>query len=86
MRFPETGIGIYPGLGGTQRTSCFVGKELAKYIIFSGRLISADDALSIRLVDYVFAPNQIDDKILGLLRRESLLPRNKGAAIVIRVC
>lgn len=68
MGFPETGIGIYPGLGGTQRTSRFAGKELAKYIIFSGRLISADDALSIGLVDYVFAPDQIDDKILALIK------------------
>ena len=70
MGFPETGIGIYPGLGGTQRTSRFVGKELAKYIIFTGRLISANDALSIGLVDYVFAPDQIDDKILALIKED----------------
>jgi enoyl-CoA hydratase/3-hydroxyacyl-CoA dehydrogenase len=78
MGFPETGIGIYPGLGGTQRTSRFVGKELAKYIIFTGRLISANDALSIGLVDYVFAPDQIDDKILALIKeRKSALRKGK---------
>ena len=77
MGFPETGIGIYPGLGGTQRTSRFVGKELAKYIIFSGRLISADDALSIGLVDHVFAPDQIDDKILAFIK-EGKPPLRKG--------
>ena len=43
MGFPETGIGIYPGLGGTQRTSRYVGKALAKYLVFTGRLLPADN-------------------------------------------
>ncbi len=30
--FPETGIGIYPGLGGTQRTARKVGRGLAKWM------------------------------------------------------
>jgi len=77
MGFPETGIGIYPGLGGTQRTSRFVGKELAKYIIFTGRLISANDAFSIALVDYVFTPDEIDDKILALIKEDKPAP-SKG--------
>ena len=63
MGFPETGIGIYPGLGGTQRTSRYIGKELAKYLIFTGTILSADEALAIGLVDYVFAPDEIDQKI-----------------------
>ena len=68
MGFPETGIGIYPGLGGTQRTARYIGKELAKYLIFTGRLIPADVAHSIGLVDYLFAPDEINDKILTLVR------------------
>jgi enoyl-CoA hydratase / 3-hydroxyacyl-CoA dehydrogenase len=63
MGFPETGIGIYPGLGGTQRTSRRVGKELAKYIIFTGRMISGEVALSIGLADYLFLPEEIDEAI-----------------------
>ena len=66
MGFPETGIGIYPGLGGTQRTSRRVGKELAKYIIFTGRMISGEVALSIGLADYLFSPEEIDEKIRTL--------------------
>ena len=77
MGFPETGIGIYPGLGGTQRTSRFIGKELAKYFIFSGRIISADDAHAIGLVDYVFAPAEIEEKMLALIAEGKLLS-NKG--------
>lgn len=57
MAFPETGIGIYPGLGGTRRTSARLGKGLAKYLILTGRMLDADTALSIGLTDAVIAPN-----------------------------
>ncbi|MBW2605957.1 MAG: enoyl-CoA hydratase/isomerase family protein, partial [Deltaproteobacteria bacterium] len=77
MGFPETGIGIYPGLGGTQRTSRHVGKEFAKYLIFTGRIIPAEYALSLGLVDYVFAPDEIEDKIKTLIFEGKLVP-NKG--------
>jgi enoyl-CoA hydratase/3-hydroxyacyl-CoA dehydrogenase len=63
MGFPETGIGIYPGLGGTQRTSRRIGKELAKYIIFTGRMISGEAALSLGLADYLFPPEEMDEAI-----------------------
>jgi len=49
--FPETGIGIYPGLGGTQRTPRLVGRGVAKYLIATGTMIKADDALRYGLVD-----------------------------------
>jgi len=51
LAFPETGIGIYPGLGGTQRTQRRVGKELTKYLIFTGDMISAKNALAVGLID-----------------------------------
>jgi enoyl-CoA hydratase/3-hydroxyacyl-CoA dehydrogenase len=75
MGFPETGIGIYPGLGGTQRTSRYIGKELAKYLVFSGRIISAKDAHAVGLVDYLFEPNEIDDKIRALIDAGQMTPR-----------
>ena len=37
LAFPETGIGIYPGLGGTQRTTRRVGAGLAKWLVLTGR-------------------------------------------------
>ncbi|MEA2038421.1 MAG: enoyl-CoA hydratase/isomerase family protein [Thermodesulfobacteriota bacterium] len=77
MGFPETSIGIYPGFGGTQRSSRYIGKELAKYLIFSCRLISAEEANSIGLVDYVFAPEEIEEKMLALIADGKLVP-NKG--------
>jgi enoyl-CoA hydratase/3-hydroxyacyl-CoA dehydrogenase len=79
LGFPETGIGIYPGLGGTQRTSRLLGKELAKYIIFSGRMISGEAALAIGLADYMFAPEEIDEKIRRLVEEDRLTPqKGKG--------
>jgi enoyl-CoA hydratase/3-hydroxyacyl-CoA dehydrogenase len=42
--FPETSIGIYPGLGGTQRTTRRVGRGLAKWLVLSGQTVSADEA------------------------------------------
>ena len=67
MGFPETGIGIYPGLGGTQRTSRIVGKELAKYLVFTGRMLSAEEARSIGVVDYIAEPNEIDRKVHAMV-------------------
>lgn len=53
IAFPETGIGIYPGLGGTQRSSKKIGKGLSKFLIHTGNLLSAADAFEIGLVDEV---------------------------------
>ncbi len=75
MGFPETGIGIYPGLGGTQRTSRYIGKELAKYLVFTGRIVSAGDARAIGLVDYIFEPNEIDEKVLALIDAGQMTPK-----------
>jgi len=53
MAFPETGIGIYPGLGGTQRTPKRIGKGLTKYLIYTGQSLNASTAKEIGLIDSV---------------------------------
>jgi enoyl-CoA hydratase/3-hydroxyacyl-CoA dehydrogenase len=58
--FPETGIGIYPGLGGTQRTTARVGRGLAKWLVFTGETITAEQAQAIGLVDRVVPYEQLD--------------------------
>lgn len=50
---PEILLGIIPGAGGTQRLARLVGPAKAKDLVFSGRFISADEALAIGLVDQV---------------------------------
>ncbi len=56
IAFPETGIGIYPGLGGTQRTSRLVGIGAAKFLIATGQFVNAKKAYQLGLVDDVIEP------------------------------
>lgn len=53
--FPETGIGIYPGLGGTQRSVRKIGKGLSKYLIHTGKMLSAKEAEEIGLADKIIS-------------------------------
>jgi enoyl-CoA hydratase/3-hydroxyacyl-CoA dehydrogenase len=67
LGFPETGIGIYPGLGGTQRTSRRIGTGLTKWLVFTGQIISAEDALAIGLIDAVAPREEVDSAVAALL-------------------
>jgi enoyl-CoA hydratase / 3-hydroxyacyl-CoA dehydrogenase len=80
LAFPETGIGIYPGLGGTQRATQRVGKGIAKYLILTGKMIKAKDALEIGLIDGVINSNEVYDIIEG----QQTLPISKPRQVVGR--
>ena len=67
VAFPETGIGIYPGLGGTQRTPRRVGTGLAKWLIYTGQTIPASQALQIGLVDAVVPYERLDATIAEMI-------------------
>ena len=69
---PETGIGIYPGLGGTQRTARIVGKELAKYLVFTGQPLDGKTAHQIGLASYHVASEDADRFIRDLVARGSV--------------
>ena len=56
---PEILLGIIPGGGGTQRLSRLVGSSVAKELIFSGRMVLADEALRIALVNRIVEPDQV---------------------------
>ncbi len=53
LGFPETGIGIYPGLGGTQRLVKRCGLGVARYLILGGDMVPAAKAAALGLVDRV---------------------------------
>ncbi|MEU4511512.1 enoyl-CoA hydratase-related protein [Nonomuraea wenchangensis] len=56
---PEILLGIIPGAGGTQRLPRLVGPARAKDLIFTGRHVSAAEALEIGLVDRVVPDEQV---------------------------
>ena len=56
---PEVDLGITPGFSGTQRLPRRVGIAKAKELIFSGKMIKAEEAKEIGLVNAVFAPEEL---------------------------
>jgi enoyl-CoA hydratase / 3-hydroxyacyl-CoA dehydrogenase len=67
MGFTETGIGIFPGLGGMLRMARFTGPELAKYYVFTGVPISAEDAQAMGIVTRLVAPAEVQTAIAQLI-------------------
>ena len=61
---PETGLGLIPGAGGTQRLSRLVGLGKAKELIFTGKIIPAEEALRIGLLNEVTAAEEMAQLIL----------------------
>lgn len=67
LGFPETGIGIYPGLGGTQRTTRRVGPALAKYLVLTGAVLGGKALVEAGLAEYFFPSAEVDERIRDLV-------------------
>jgi enoyl-CoA hydratase len=65
---PEVKLGIMPGTGGTQRLPRRVGIARGKELLFSGRLINAQEALDWGLANHVVPAAQLMPKVLELAR------------------
>ncbi len=65
---PEVSLGIPPGFGGTQRLSRIVGQGVAKYMIFSGKNIDAQEAFRVGLVNGVYSQDQLRSEALKLAK------------------
>jgi enoyl-CoA hydratase len=61
MGFRENAIGLIPGIGGCARFARLVGVAKAKELIFAGTMISAPEALQIRLVNQVVPGDKLMD-------------------------
>jgi enoyl-CoA hydratase len=64
---PEVNLGIIPGWGGTQRLARLCGLGIAKELIFTGRIVAAEEALRIGLV------NGVHDPVLDKAREVAML-------------
>ena len=97
---PEVKIGISPGWGGTQRLSRIVGISKAKELIYTGKIIDANEAYNIKLINKIVRLNddekQKDNPIVEnlILLKEKLLREcvsiaesiNNGYPIVTKTC
>ncbi|MEM2869482.1 MAG: enoyl-CoA hydratase-related protein [Thermoplasmata archaeon] len=59
LGLPEVRLGIFPGLGGTQRLTRLIGKSRACELIFTGDTIDAQRALQLGIVDRVVPPARL---------------------------
>ncbi|MDJ0765070.1 MAG: 3-hydroxyacyl-CoA dehydrogenase NAD-binding domain-containing protein [Myxococcota bacterium] len=78
LGFPETGIGIYPGLGGTQRLAKRCGLGVARYLVFTGDIVPAAKAASLGLVDRVAQSGESGQVVQALLK-EGVVKAGTGA-------
>lgn len=66
LGLPEINLGLIPGAGGTQRLPRMVGVGKAKELIFTGKPISAEEALDAQLVERVVSPDELMDVVKEL--------------------
>ena len=78
---PETGLGITPGFGGTQRLARLVSPGMAKQLIYTAKNIKADEAYRIGLVNAVYPLEELMPAAEKLAETSA-----KNAPIAVRAC
>lgn len=63
---PEINLGIVSGFSGTQRLPRIVGITKAKELFYTGRMIDAEEALKIGLINQVVDADQLDETVLEI--------------------
>jgi enoyl-CoA hydratase len=66
---PEVTLGLIPGYAGTQRLSRLAGMGNALYLILSGDLINAEDAMKIGLVQKIVPPESLLDEVMKIAKK-----------------
>ena len=66
FRFPETSIGIYPGLGGSQRPARICGIPVARWAVLAGNFMDATTAADLGLVTHLVDVAGVDECIATL--------------------
>ena len=75
---PEVGLGIIPGFSGTHRLPKLIGQGYAKEMIYTGKVIRADEALRIGLVNAIYEPEELMPKALEMA---AMMLKNAPVAI-----
>ena len=78
---PETGLGITPGFGGTQRLARIVSPGYAKQLLYTAKNIKAQEALRIGLVNAVYPQEELLPQAMKMARTIA-----DNAPIAVRAC
>ena len=62
--FPEVGLGVMPGAGGTQKLTKLVGRTKALEWLWTGERISAETALAFNVINKIVAPELLMEETL----------------------
>lgn len=76
LGLPEVTLGVIPGFGGTQNLARLIGPNRAKELIFSGKVLTAQQAKEWGIVNEVFPAQDLAVKvkeIAGLIARNGML-------------
>jgi len=76
LGLPEVTLGVIPGFGGTQNLPRLVGPNRARELIFSGRMLGAQQAKEWGIVNEVFPLEQLREKVMeiaGLIARNGMI-------------
>ena len=69
LRLPEIRYGILPDTGGTQFLTALIGPSKTKYLVMSGQAVEAEQALQWGIVDWVVAPEALDEEALRIAKQ-----------------
>ena len=80
LRLPEVTLGITPGFNGSQRLPKCVGMSKAKEIIFTGKMLTAADALELGILNKVTEPENLMDEVYAMANQ---IADNSASAIAM---
>lgn len=66
---PEVGLGIIPGFSGTVRMARLVGQAFAKYLIYTGAMVDANEALRVGLVNAIYPPEELMAQAIAIAKK-----------------
>ena len=78
---PEINIGYIPPVGATQALARLIGRPRALKYLYDGKLVSADEALALGLVDIIHPPDELHNEVQAYAESLAQKPAKALAAI-----